>query len=78
MILLMLVKHSCLIHRMTFIDLFSHRYFNLWTLPLEMEYYFYVPIIVSLIIVIGPLWIVVVVGTIGFTIYRDLTVARVG
>ncbi|OWZ02583.1 putative membrane protein [Phytophthora megakarya] len=49
---------------------FDHRYFVLWTLPLEITYYFFIPVFVLVILKLQKLWWVSFIPAYGWVVYE--------
>ncbi|KAG1707127.1 hypothetical protein DVH05_026323 [Phytophthora capsici] len=55
---------------------FDHRYFVLWTLPLEIAYYFFIPLFVLVVLKLDKFWWLPFVPAYGWSINQGWTVYR--
>eukprot|EP00644_Phytophthora_capsici_P000863 jgi/Phyca11/109480/e_gw1.16.301.1 len=55
---------------------FDHRYFVLWTLPLEIAYYFFIPLFVLVVLKLDKFWWLPFVPAYGWSMHQGWTVYR--
>ncbi|KAL3659049.1 hypothetical protein V7S43_015933 [Phytophthora oleae] len=55
---------------------FDHRYFVLWTLPLEIAYYFFIPLFVFVVLKLNKFWWLPFVPAYSWSMYQGWTVYR--